>query len=81
MSAVSPSASKVAATALSLTKDAVLIAGGDYAGAAAMLPDIVSLLEQLVVLLPPVDAPDLDPGDRATADAQAQGDLERKFGK
>lgn len=76
---ITPDTTQIAIDALKITKDAVAVAAGDPAAAVALLPDVAALLEQLVVLLPPVDAPQLDPSDRAAIDAQAQHDLDAKF--
>lgn len=45
---------------------------GNYAGAVAGLP---KLGELLAVLAPAIDAPALDPGDRAAEDAKADAEV------
>ena len=48
------------------------IATGNYAGAVAQLPKLVELL---AVLAPAIDAPALDPGDRAAVDATVDAEI------
>lgn len=74
-------ANKIAADALQITVDAVEAATGNPVAAIDALPAIRDLLEQLVVLLPPIDATDLQPDARAAADADAQTDVDAKFPK
>lgn len=48
------------------------ITTGNYAGA---LPQVVKLGELLAILAPPIDAPALDPGDRAAVDAEVDAEV------
>lgn len=43
------------------------------------LPAALDLVKQIAVALPPLDAKDLDPVDRAEADAEAQALEDAKF--
>lgn len=79
MSGIAPNATAIATDALKIAKDAVLVSAGDPAAATAALQDVADLLEQLLPLLPPVFAPDLNPEDRAAADAAAKAELDEAF--
>jgi hypothetical protein len=50
-----------------LGKVAIEITTGNYAGAVAPTRRLLAML--VAYELPPIDAPDLDPGDRAAVDA------------
>lgn len=62
---------------------ALTVASGGTASAvlAADVPTAKDALERILLELPAIDAPALDPQDRADADAAAQAAADEKFGK
>lgn len=74
---------KLAKDGATILESALAAASG--AGVVSLMIDdaavIKDVLEQLVLLVPPIDAPALAPADRAAADAAAQAAEDAKFPK
>lgn len=80
MSDTSINPKKLLLSLFGFTKDVLLLAGGDYAAIAPAVDDLTKAVDLVATALPPIDALDLLPADRAAADASAQGEVDRKFG-
>ena len=56
---------------------AKIITDAMTANEVAALPDALTLLAQLELLIPPIDAPALDPGDRAAVDVEVDAEVSK----